>query len=76
MPASRMMVGQVTQSRLPTRMSLMASPPRGVRSATRIAAAEAMTYTTPMMASCGTGPFSVLRVRANSAAPRVVNPSA
>jgi len=31
--ASRPIVGQVTQSKLPTRMSLIASPPRGVRSA-------------------------------------------
>src|SRR6202008_4438713 len=33
--ASRTMAGQLTHRRLPTRMSLIASPPRGVRSATR-----------------------------------------
>jgi len=70
------MVGQSTHSRLPTRMSLIASPPRGVRSATRMAAAEAMTYTIPMIASCGTSPFLSVRVMANTAAPRVVKPKA
>ena len=54
----------------------MASPPRGTRSATRMAAADATTYTIPMMASCGTRPFSWVRVSAKSAAPIVVNPSA
>ena len=68
-------VGQVTQSRLPTRMSLIASPPRGARSATRIAAADATTYTIPMIASWGTRPFSLVRVSEKIAAPSVVKPS-
>ena len=57
-------------------MSLIASPPRGVRSATRIAAAEATTKTMPMKASWGTRPFSCVRVSAKSTAPMVVKPSA
>jgi hypothetical protein len=41
-----------------------------------MAAADAITYTIPMIASCGTAPRSEVRVSANTAAPRVVKPSA
>ena len=74
--ASLAMVGHVTQRSLPTRMSLTTSSPRGDLAAMRRAAAEATTYTMPMIASCGTRPRPRLRVAAKRAAPITVNASA
>src|SRR5438132_13732724 len=69
------MVGQVTQMMLPCSTSRIASAPRGSLAAARIAAAEATTYTIPMIASCGTRPLPDERVRAKTPAPTPVNSS-